>query len=40
MAGTEFFYPDKTIYGWFGNKGFVLGKPNGEVEAVMSDNIE
>lgn len=40
VPGTEFSYPDKTIYGWFGNKGFVLGKPNGEVEAVMSDNIE
>jgi len=40
VPGTEFSYPDKTIYGWFGDKGFVLGKPNGEVEAVMSDNIE
>ena len=40
VPGTEFSYPDKTIYGWFGEKGFVLGKTNGEVETVMSDNLE
>ena len=40
VPGTEFSYPNKTIYGWFGKRGFVLGKPNGEVDAVMSDNIE
>ena len=40
VPGTEFSYPDKSIYGWFGAKGFVLGKPSGEVEAVMSDNID
>lgn len=39
VPGTEFSYPDRSIYGWFGAKGFVLGKPNGEVDAVMSDNI-
>ena len=40
VPGTEFSYPDKSIYGWFGTKGIVLATPSGEVEAVMSDNIE
>ena len=40
VPGTEFSYPDKSIYGWFGAKGIVLASPSGEVEAVMSDNIE
>lgn len=40
VPGTEFSYPDKSIYGWFGAKGIVLATPSGEVEAVMSDNIE
>ena len=39
VPGTGFSYSDKSIYGWFGEKGFVLGKPSGEVEAAMSDNI-
>ena len=39
VPGTEFSYPDKSIYGWFGAKGIVLATPSGEVEAVMSDNI-
>lgn len=37
---TEFEVPNKSLYGWFGAEGFVLGKPTGEVEAVMSDNIK
>lgn len=40
VPGTEFSYPDKAIYGWFGAKGVVLASPSGEVDAVMSDNIE
>lgn len=38
VSGTAFSYPDKSIYGWFGEKGIVIGSPSGEVEAVMSDN--
>lgn len=38
--GTAFISPDKTIYGWFGEKGIVFGSLSGEVEAVMSDNID
>lgn len=37
---TEFSVPSKSLYGWFGNEGFVLGTPSGEVQAVMSDNIK
>ena len=40
VPGTEFSYPDKSIYGWFGAKGIVLAQTSGEVDAVMSDNIE
>ena len=40
VPGTEFSAPDKTVVGWFGAKGFVLGTPSGEVQAVMSENIE
>ncbi len=40
VPGTEFSLPDKTVVGWFGAKGFVLATPSGEVQAVMSDNIE
>lgn len=36
---TEFVTPNKSLYGWFSASGFVLAKTNGEVEAVMSDNI-
>ena len=39
VRGTAFISPNKTEYGWFGAKGFVIGKTSGEVEAVMSDNI-
>lgn len=37
---TEFSAPNKSLYGWFGAEGFVLGSPSGEVQAVMSDNIK
>lgn len=40
VLGTEFSHPDKTLVGWFGAKGIVLAAPSGEVQAVMSDNIE
>lgn len=39
VKGTSFSSPNKSQHGWFGAKGFVLASPNGEVEAVMSDNI-
>lgn len=37
---TEFSAPNRSIYGWFGEEGFVFGTPSGEVQAVMSDNIK
>lgn len=37
---TEFVSPNKTIYGWFGEQGIVFATPQGEVEAIMSDNIK
>lgn len=40
VKGTEFASPNKSVVGWFGNKGFVLADPQGEVQAVMSDNID
>ena len=40
VPGTEFKHPNKTQVGWFGKNGLVLASPQGEVEAVMSDNIE
>ena len=40
VPGTEFSHPDKTLVGWFGEKGIVLAAPSGEVQAVMADNIE
>ena len=40
VPGTTFEFPDKSKVGWFGAKGVVFGTPNGEVEAVMSDNID
>lgn len=39
VKGTGFSAPNKTVYGWFGEKGIVLGSAQGEVEAAMSDNI-
>lgn len=40
VPGTEFSVPNKTLAGWFGEKGVVLATPDGQVEAVMSDNID
>lgn len=40
VPDTAFVSPDKTVVGWFGAKGIVLGTPQGEVQAVMSDNID
>lgn len=40
VKGTAFESPNKSVYGWFGEKGLVLGTPSGEVQAVMSDNID
>lgn len=40
VAGTEFSSPNKSLYGWFSHKGIVLGTPQGEVQAVMSDNLD
>lgn len=40
VAGTEFKVPNKTVVGWFGEKGVVLADPQGEVQAVMSDNLD
>ena len=40
VPGTTFEFPDKSKVGWFGAKGVVFGSPNGEVEAVMADNID
>lgn len=40
VQGTAFSFPDKSIVGWFGEKGIVFGKTNGEVEAVMTEVID
>lgn len=40
VSGTEFKVPNKSVVGWFGEKGVVLADPQGEVQAVMSDNID
>ena len=40
VKGTTFLIPNKSQFGWFGEKGLVVASANGEVEAVMSDNIE
>lgn len=40
VPGTEFVVPNKSLVGWFGDKGIVLATPAGEVEAPMSDNID
>lgn len=40
VPGTEFHVPNKSLVGWFGAKGIVLADPMGEVQAVMSDNID
>lgn len=40
VKGTSFSSPNKSLHGWFGAKGIVLAGPSGEVEAVMSDDID
>jgi hypothetical protein len=40
VPGTEFHVPNKSLVGWFGDKGIVIADPQGEVQAVMSDNID
>jgi hypothetical protein len=40
VQGTAFTFPDKSKVGWFGARGVVFASTNGEVEAVMSDNID
>ena len=40
VPGTEFSHHEKSLVGWFGDKGIVLATPAGEVEAVMSDTID
>jgi len=40
VQGTAFEFPDRSMVGWFGAKGFVFGKTSGEVEAVMTENVD
>lgn len=40
VKGTGFAVPNKTQYGWFGAQGIVIATSQGEVAAVMSDNIK
>lgn len=40
VPGTAFAVPHKSLYGWFGEKGFVLGTAQGEVQAVMSETVD
>lgn len=40
VPGTAFMLPDRSACGWFGAKGLVIGSTNGEVEAVMTENID
>ena len=40
VPGTAFVVPQKSLYGWFGDKGFVLGGPQGEVQAVMTETVD
>ena len=40
VRGTAWVSPNKSEVGWFGDKGLVIGKTSGEVEAVMSDNVD
>lgn len=37
---TEFSLPNKSIYGWFGAHGIVLGSPDGEVDTTMADRVK
>lgn len=40
VLDTAFHAPDKSLVGWFGNKGVVLGTPTGEVATPMADKID
>lgn len=40
VPGTAFSVPQKSQYGWFGDKGFVIGSPQGEVQAVMTETVD
>jgi len=40
VPGTAFAFTDKSVVGWFGTKGIVFGATSGEVQAVMTENID
>lgn len=40
VYGTEFSVPHRALYGWFGEKGFVVASPDGTVEPVMADKVD
>lgn len=40
VPGTAFRFTDKTLCGWFGNKGIVFGSTTGEVDATMAENVD
>lgn len=40
VPGTSFVFPDKKTVGWFSTKGFVVGAPDGSIDATMADNID
>ena len=40
VLDTAFHAPDKSLVGWFGSKGVVLGTPTGEVTTPMADKID
>ena len=40
VSGTEFSFPDKSVVGWFGAKGVVIGAQDGQVSAVMAEHID
>lgn len=39
VAGTRYAFPNNSKVGWFSHTGWVTADPNGQAEAVMSDNI-
>ena len=40
VAGTRYADPTNSKVGWFSHAGWVVADPNGQAEAVMSDNID
>lgn len=40
VAGTRYEDPTNSKVGWFSHAGWVVADPNGQAEAVMSDNID